>query len=318
MTKLLYILLVSLGSIFFTACGEDDIIEGSITPPEEGVGNPGGENSNPEGGNSNPDGSSTLSNHPYTKRIEVPQLKEGNTFVYHAVKIGGDSIMNYCLEYDPTQYHSRWVAFRFDATTRAKSVARKDYSISPQYPRDPKLNPYYSLENDALYSSGYNHGHLVASADRLYSRQANDQTFYMTNMSPQIGNFNSGFWADFEGQMQSRGRDKYFSDTLYICKGGTIDRSDHIIKYVANGRMAVPKYYFMAALAVKNGTYKGIAFWMEHKNYTSSASTTSEMRKYALSIDALEAKTGINFFHNLPDRVESAVEANYNVNEWIK
>ena len=117
----------------------------------------------------------------------------------------------------------------------------------------------------------------MASADRLYSRQANDQTFYMSNMSPQIGNFNSGFWADFEGQMQSRGRDKYFSDTLYICKGGTIDRSDHIIKYVANGRMAVPKYYFMAALAVKNGTYKGIAFWMEHKNYTSSASTTSEV-----------------------------------------
>lgn len=303
MPNVLYILIIALGSMLFTACGEDDIIDGYITPPES-------EGSTPGGGN--------VSTHPYTKRIEVPQLKEGNTFVYHAVKIGSDSIMNFCLEYDYGKYHSRWVAFRFDANTRAKSVARKDYDISPQYPRDPKLNPYYALEDDALYGSGYNHGHLVASADRLYSREANDQTFYMSNMSPQIGNFNSGFWADFEGQMQSRGRDRSFSDTLYICKGGTIDHEDNIIKYVADGRMAVPKYYFMAAVAVKNGAYKGIAFWMEHKKYASSASTTSEMRKYALSIDALEAKTGINFFHNLPDRAENAVEANYNVNEWIK
>ena len=303
MPNLLYILIITLGSMLFTACGEDDLIEGNITPPDVGT-------TDPDAG--------SASTHPYTKRIEVPQLKEGNTFVYHAVKVGGDSIMNFCLEYDKRKYHSRWVAFRFDANTRAKSVARKDYSIKPQYPQEPKLNPYYALEDDALYGSGYNHGHLVASADRLYSREANDQTFYMSNMSPQQGDFNSGFWADFEGQMQSRGRDRNFSDTLYICKGGTIDQESDIIKYVAGGRMAVPKYYFMAAVALKNGAYKGIAFWMEHKRYAASASTTSEMRKYALSIDELEEKTGINFFHNLPDKVESAVEANYNVNEWIK
>jgi endonuclease G len=41
------------------------------------------------------------------------------------------------------------------------------------------------------------------------------------------------------------------------------------------------------------------------------------MRKFAISIDALEEKTGINFFHNLPDRVEAVVEANFNANVWI-
>lgn len=297
-------LLFALTCAVFTACGGDnDIIEGTIIPPSTG-----GEPTPDEG---------EVSTHAYTKRLEVPQLKAGNTFVYHAVKVGGDSIMNYCLEYDREKYHSRWVAFRFDATTRNKSVARKDYDISPQYPRDPKLNPADALEHDALYGSGYNHGHLVASADRLYSREANDQTFYMTNMSPQIGNFNSGLWADFEQEIQARGRDRNFCDTLYVCKGGTIDRSDDILKYVASGRMAVPKYYFMAAVAVKNGGYKGIAIWVEHKKYASSYSTVSEMRKFTLSIDALEEKTGINFFHNLPDNLEAVVEANYNANVWI-
>jgi endonuclease G len=284
------------------SCGGDDIVEGTLPSSP-------GENNTPPPSN--------ISTHPYTRLIEVPQLKEGNIFVYHAVKVGADSIMNYCLDYDPQKYHSRWVAFRFDNNTRNKSVGRKDYSIKPQYPQDPKLNPAWALEDDALYGSGYNHGHLVASADRLYSREANDQTFYMSNMSPQIGNFNSGFWADFEQKIQSLGRDKNFCDTLYVCKGGTIDRSEHIIKYVADGRMAVPKYYFMAAVAVKNGTYKGIAFWMEHKKYSSSESAPDKMRKYALSIDALEEKTGINFFHNLPEKVETVVEANYNANVWI-
>jgi endonuclease G len=296
--------LTILACALITACGDSDsIIEGSIIPPSSG--------------NDAPPPSEGVSTHAYTKLIEVPQLKQGNTFVYHAVKVGADSIMNFCLEYDREKYHSRWVAFRFDGNTRAKSVARKDYNIKPQYPRDPKLNSSWALENDALYGSGYNHGHLVASADRLYSREANDQTFYMSNMSPQIGNFNSGFWADFEQNIQSLGRDKNFCDTLYVCKGGTIDRSEHIIKYVADGRMAVPKYYFMAAVAVKNGTYKGIAFWMEHKTYSSSESAPDKMRKYALSIDALEEKTGINFFHNLPEKVETVVEANYNANVWI-
>lgn len=304
MKQLFVALMAAICSLSFFSCGGgDDIIEGAITPPsvDEEV----------------PPASGEVSNHAYTKLIEVPQLKAGNTFVYHAVKVGGDSMMNFCLEYDREKYHSRWVAFRFDATTRERSEPRKDYSISPQYPQDPKLNPMWALEHDALYGSGYNHGHLVASADRLYSRQANDQTFYMSNMSPQIGKFNSGLWADFEQEMQARGRDKNFCDTLYICKGGTIDRSDHIVNYVARGRMAVPKYYFMAAVAVKNGGYKGIAIWVEHKNYPSSASTVSEMRKFAISIDALEEKTGINFFHNLPDRVEAVVEANYNASVWI-
>ena len=296
--------LVILACALITACGDsDNFIEGSITPPSNG--------------NDTPPPSEGVSTHAYTKLIEVPQLKPGNTFVYHAVKVGADSIMNFCLEYDREKYHSRWVAFRFDGNTRPKSVARKSYDIKPQYPQDPKLNPSWALESDALYGSGYNHGHLVASADRLYSREANDQTFYMSNMSPQIRDFNGGLWLKFEQEIQSLGRSNTFCDTLYVCKGGTIDRSEHIIKYVADGRMAVPKYYFMAAVAVKNGTYKGIAFWMEHKKYNSSESEPTQMRKYALSIDALEEKTGINFFHNLPEKVETVVEANYNANVWI-
>lgn len=258
-------------------------------------------------------GGVTLSND-YTRRIEVPALKSGNIFIQHSTKEGSDSVMNYCLEYDRTKWHSRWVAFRFDGNTRAKRVSRKDYSIKPQYPADPKLNPNYALPDDASFN-GYDHGHLCASADRLYSREGNDQTFYMTNMSPQIGNFNSAYWSVLENLVQDKGRDASFSDTLYVCKGGTIEDGQFMTR-VAGSRIVVPKYYFMALLKVKNGAYNAIAFYMQHKDYGRTSPSRSEMSKHAMSVDELEELTGIDFFHNLPDKAEIAVETNYSLNAW--
>lgn len=258
-------------------------------------------------------GGVTLSND-YTKRIEVPELKNGNIFIQHSTKIGSDSVMTYCLEYDRTKWHSRWVAFRFDGTTRQKRVSRKDYNIKPQYPADPKLASNYAIEDDASFN-GYNHGHLCASADRLFSREGNDQTFYMTNMSPQNGNFNSNYWSVLENLVQDRGRDASFADTLYVCKGGTIEDKQFLTR-VASGRIVVPKYYFMALLKVKNGAYSSIAFCMEHKDYGRNSPSRSEMSKHAMSVDELEEFTGINFFHNLPDKAEIAVETNYSISAW--
>lgn len=74
-------------------------------------------------------------------------------------------------------------------------------------------------------------------------------------------------------------------DTLYVAKGGTID-NNNIIKYLkANNTIPVPKYFYMAILSLKNGQYKAIGFWFEHKSYSNSSYAA-----YALSIDELEEK----------------------------
>ena len=250
-------------------------------------------------------------------RMEVPATLAGNDVIAHWDVIGGDSVLTYCLEYDRRQYHSRWVAFRFDGRTRKTRVGRKDYSIRPQYPADPKLPAGVGIENDASFN-GYQHGHLCASADRLYSRTANDETFYMTNMSPMLKDFNENYWVTLEGLVQKKGRDATFADTLYVVKGGAIT-DNYVLRRVASGRIVVPKYYYMALLKVKNGNYSAIAFWMEHKRYGYSGDTKappSEMKQHALSVDRLEELTGIDFFHNLPDVVEQSVETQCFPSAW--
>lgn len=272
----------------FTACGEDN--PGWVTP--------GGDN-----GTYRPPSS-------ITARMETPRtLTDGSTVVIsHDVTINGHKVVTYELEYDKSKYHSRWVAFRFDGDTRGRTVGRSDEPFAD----DPSLSSSLHIGYNG-FSREYNRGHLCASADRLYNRDANMQTFYMSNMSPQLASFNQAYWITLENLVQKLGRDADFSDTLYVVKGGTI-RDDQIQGYVArsNGKqVAVPKYYYMALLKVKNGVYSSIAFWMEHKEYGYTyehQAPLSEIRKTALTVNELEQKTGIDFFPNLPDAAEEMVE----------
>lgn len=258
----------------------------------------------------------------FAGRLEMPRLQQGDVFIVHQATDMKDKPVNYAVAYDPKQHHSHWVAFRFDNQMKGRSVSRKDYSIKPQYPQDP-LCPA-TPTGDASFH-GYDHGHLCASADRLCSRTANDQTFYMSNMSPQLASFNQDYWTKYEGFVQNLGRNcgtvsganTAFADTLYVVKGGAI-RNVKTTTKVDGFDMPVPTHYFMALLSVKNGRYAAIGFWMEHRQYDTSIirNDNAEIAAHAVSIDRLEELTGIDFFCNLPGAVEKAVEATCSPTTW--
>ena len=256
--------------------------------------------------------------------LEIPQILNNNTtlFINHVTEYGGKQIRNYCLEYDKTKFHPRWVAYRFDGNTRQidDAVSRDD-----KFADDPLLDQNYTIGNDAFpqlsvggQTYDIDRGHLCASNDRLFTQQANDQTFYMTNMSPQIANFNRGSWSTSEAHIQTLGRDETFADTLYVVKGGTLygDANTYGTMERNGHPMTVPRYYFVALLQCKknldgdNG-YKAIGMvsdqilskvdWSAH---TGSIGTESHL----VSIAQLEQLTGIDFFHNLDDEIESRIE----------
>lgn len=248
----------------------------------------------------------------YAGRIEMPELLTGENypFVTHTTSVNGKNLISYSYQYDCQKHHTRWVAFTFSTATPDNGLGRKG-----SFKEDPKLPTAHRLDENSYKNSGYSRGHLVASSDRQYSIEANKQTFYMSNMSPQIQNgFNGGIWNSLEKKVQSWGHGiKNNQDTLYVVKGGTIN-DDQIVKYLHDGnkKIAVPKYYFMALLWLKNGQYKAIGFWLEHKAYSNSNSYPN----YTVSIAELEKKTGINFFPNLPNEIETAVEKSYNKSDW--
>lgn len=246
----------------------------------------------------------------YAGRLEIPVLKGGsmNLFYTHTVNYNGQKVVNYSAEYDCTKKHPRWVAFFFDNVNSQKNTKRSD-----SWGNNPFIPSQYQT-GGADYKGRYNRGHMVASSDRYLNREANVQTFYYSNMSPQITTFNGGIWNVMEQRVQSWGKVGNASDTLYVVKGGHIDgtvEDGTLIEYTGPNHVAVPRYYYMALLSLKGGQYKAMAFYINQEKYASSDIST-----YAISIDALEQKTGLDFFHNLPDNIESKVESTYNRSDW--
>lgn len=243
--------------------------------------------------------------------VELPALRNGanDVFITHSTTFNGKKVTSFSMEYDKSKKHSRWIAFRFDNLTKQQNVKRSDEPFAA----DPSIPTQYQRVQADFGKKGYDRGHLCASADRLYSQEVNEQTFYYTNMSPQRNSFNIGIWLTLEGQVQSWGRSCTSSDTLYVVKGGTIDKEDQIKGYIDNDRSKpIPKYYYMALLFKKGDSFKAIAFWMEHTDTQKSL----KLSDCALSIDELEEKTGIDFFPSLNDNLENALESTYSLKAW--
>ena len=230
--------------------------------------------------------------------LELPALSKGaeNYFVTHYA----EGRVNYSLEYDTQLRHARWVAFSFDEQSSRKAVSR---SGDDAWAWDPRIPAEFSTAR-LFRGSGYDRGHLVASEDRVSSREANRQTFYYSNMSPQIGaGFNQSYWSKIEELVRGWGRNSKLRDVLYVVKGGTI-RPDQVESYKANNALLIPKYYWVALLRQQGSSYHAIGLWVEHKKYSNSPA----FRSRAISIEELQRRTGLNFFHRLPDSVEAEVE----------
>ena len=320
-TKLLFLLLTA--TLTLASCGDDndDIIISS-----------GGGNSSEAGTNSNKN-TSGPSEAKY--RYEFPKLKGGTSVVVvHKSMLNKntkDEGINYCVEWDYSIKAQRWSCYQLYSSINYHSsynvsryYADNDGTLSTscQYPNDADLPVDYQFAEDPYKFSGYDHGHICPSADRLRATECNYQTFYITNMQPQYNKFNAGLWEKMEEDVRTWANQ---SDTLYVCKGGTIDKKANIIEYVSrnshqssqvnDSHIPVPKYFFMAVLSRKGSQWQAVGYWVEHVN----ADRSNDNRKsYAVSIDTLEGLTGIDFFCNLPDDIENKVEKSYTASYWFK
>lgn len=258
---------------------------------------------------------------------EIPHLNDQNVYADHYVTMDGVQILNYALEWDNTKRHANWVAFTFDTTTSADNVKRTDaWSV------DPKLPAEMQVQESDHKNDGFDKGHLCASEDRVYLKEANEQTFYYSNMSPQLNDFNGGFWRKLETRVQTWGRSTADGvyDKVYVTKGGTLNKLLKNFKGTtvnggtpttdANGftihGLACPEYYYMAVLSQKDDVFHAIAFLVPHKEGMTENPSSDELKEYVVSVDKLEEETGIDFFCNLPDVLENEVEAACNLNDW--
>lgn len=253
-------------------------------------------------------------------RLEFPHFYTGTDKTYEITHSTEDYGITYSLEWDAAKKSNRWSCYEMYAGNMKDNVSRTDaFQPDPDIPEDEQ-----TALSDYTHT-GFSRGHLCPSGDRLCSKAQNRQTFYLSNMQPQWQNHNGTLWNNLETYV----RDFAAScDTLYIVKGATIDKADQI--YTADEiaeinksnpdatkafPYAVPKYFYMALLAYDKAsdTYHTLAFWTEHTN---TADNNRHYADYAIPVSVLEERTGIDFFCNLPDRIEQGIEPVLDLDYW--
>ena len=235
--------------------------------------------------------------------LELPatSAEDNYTFLHHTMYIGSQETRSFSMYWDRHNMVSCWVAYPLYSKAIGYGTRTDRWGLDPLLPSSdqPILNRTY----DSTDGHSYDRGHQIPSADRL-SFESNTQTFYWTNMTPQKNELNGGIWADLENQVRRLAKSSE-ADTLYVVTGCVVDDSETFVTDNDGKQVTVPTHYYKALLRLYQGSYNAIGFWLEHREYENNKVDKS----IAVSIDELETLTGEDFFFNLPDSIETSVEA---------
>ena len=249
---------------------------------------------------------------------ELPSQKASND-IYITSHLLGDNRRNYTVCYSREQRAPLWVAAPVHRAYKG-DVKRVD-----NYDFDPTLPVNIQITLNRSYGD-YTRGHMLGSGERTATREMNNQTFYVTNIAPQLRegfNERGGAWNNLEYFVDRQ----LCADTLYVVTGaiyddftapdGTNIKARTTVNKNDNKRVGVPTAYYKALLRTKSGrTGKSVAdckaselkcaaFIVAHRSDSGHKPTVEDM----ISIKELERLTGVNFFANVPNAPESKAEA---------
>ena len=208
----------------------------------------------------------------------------------------------YALSYSEEHEQAEWVAYEL---TR-KSIQAPNFPRPDNFRPDPKVRKASASKGD-YRGSGYDRGHLVPAGDMSFDERAISETFYMSNMSPQIRNFNGGVWRELEENVRDWA---YKFRHLYIVSGPVL--TEGIRETIGLNEVAVPDKYYKVILDLSEPEIKAIAFLIPNEL------SNMHLSRYMTTIDEVEEITGIDFFPDLlrDERLEGELESSFDPDAW--
>ena len=230
-----------------------------------------------------------------TDRTEVPKLNLEIPAYTYPGKYKNEIVLHrtgYTVSYNVYYKNPNWVAWELTREETKGETDRYD-----KFMPDPDL-PEPRVVHKDYTRSGYDRGHMAPAADMKWSKQAMIESFYMSNICPQVGNLNRGDWNDLE-ELCRDWAEKY--GRIYIACGPIFDSKSP--KRIGEHKVAVPDRFFKVILIYnrKNPIAMGFIF----KNIAHS----QDIEKYMVTVDSVENVTGMDFFSKLPDDVENRIES---------
>jgi len=221
--------------------------------------------------------------------IDIPSLRKETRYGMPAA----DQILfnrHYVLGYSYYFRQAKWALEIIDPDT--SDVERAD-NFRPDY-RIPEM---FRADLVDYRNSGFDRGHLVASANQREIAVQNSETFLLSNMSPQPRAFNNGIWKKLEKAVRDLNDDKKIFETYVICGPlfdftvpvGVIGGEDD------NGvTLPVPNAYFKSILTENHrGTLRMWSFIIANQE------SNKPLEDFLVSTKTVEVMSGIQLWDRL-------------------
>ncbi len=222
--------------------------------------------------------------------IAIPAAVKDNPIIEHYA---------YALSYNEKHEQADWVAYEL---TKEEALSKK-YDRTDDFRPDPEVSSKSAELSDYKPTQNmYARGHLAPAADFRWSEQAMSESFFMSNISPQVHAFNDGKWKYLE--MQVRHWAEIYEGVFVVT--GPVLKND--LPTIGANKVSVPEMFYKVILDLDGE--KGIGFLMPNKDIKDS------FKNYAVSIDVVETATGLDFFPALDDKKEDKIEAVLNMAAW--
>jgi len=210
---------------------------------------------------------------------------------------------SFALSYNQDKGTPNWVSWHLENAWTG-NLPRTD-----TFRADPAVSPdWYRVQASDYSASGYARGHMIPDTDRNNpaSIPLNQETFLMSNVAPLAAD-SQGPWDGFDSYLRSL----LPANEIYIVAGPAGAATT-----IANGHVTVPTHTWKVALVLPagendlsrvNAATRTIAVIIPNLN-----GGNPDWHSYLTTVDAVEALTGYDFFTNIPQNVENAIEAGIN------
>lgn len=208
--------------------------------------------------------------------------------------------------YDRRTRNPHWVVEHITAASLAQRGGDRKHSV---FVEDDAVPDKFRAKLKDYFRSGYDRGHQVPAADCKWSQTSMDETFYLTNMCPQVGEgFNRDYWAHFEDFCR-RLTVRYPSvrivtGPLYLPKKDPVDNKWYV-RYEVIGNppnVAVPTHFYKVIFAESSpdagagGPVAIGAFVLPNAPIPNDKPITD----FEVPVEAVERASGLEFATKLP------------------
>lgn len=225
-----------------------------------------------------------------SQKMELPYSKPSDKVIFRT---------GFSFLYNEQHEQSSWVAYELTKNEVINKFSERSNKFLP----DPLVLTGTATSKDYLYA-GYDRGHLAPAADMGWSEEAMAESFFYSNICPQLPSFNRGSWKLLEELIRGWAVEK---ETLYVVTGPVLKAG---LKALRNSHISIPEYFYKVILDNTLPSIGGIGFLIP------SNAMRDPIVTYAVSIDSVEKVTGLDFYFQLPDSMQKKLESEVCISCW--